>query len=221
MGKVRILTENQKFILEGINQSDYLRNRFYFTGGTVLSEYYLQHRYSDDLDFFTEEKFNNYIIFTLMSDWSKKYHVRFNSRFAEVVYRFDLKFSDSSGFKVDFGFYPYKQIEKATRVNGITIDSLRDIATNKLTTINQRTDIKDFVDLYFILQHHYSIWDLFYSAEIKFKNMDLDMELIAMDMLKIEDFIELPKMIKPITLDELKIFFRQKAKELGLKSVKP
>lgn len=28
---------------------------FYLTGGTALSEFYLQHRYSDDLDFFTRK----------------------------------------------------------------------------------------------------------------------------------------------------------------------
>jgi len=219
MGKVHILTENQKFILEGINQSDYLRNRFYFTGGTVLSEYYLQHRYSDDLDFFCKERFENKVIFALMSDWSKKYKFTFTSRFAEVVYRFDLKCKDESNFKVDFGYYPYSQIEKGKVIKGVLTDSLRDIATNKLITINQRTDVKDFVDLYFLLKNYYTIWDLFYSAEVKFKNMDLDVELIAMDMLKIEDFILLPKMIKPLTLDQLKSFFRELAKKLGKKVV--
>lgn len=32
-----------------------------------------------------------------------------------------------------------------------------------------------------------------------------------------EDFDYLPKMIKPLSLDELKTFFRQKAKEIGRK----
>ncbi|MDR1696214.1 MAG: nucleotidyl transferase AbiEii/AbiGii toxin family protein [Endomicrobium sp.] len=29
---------------------------FYFSGGTALSEYYLRHRYSEDLDFFRKMK---------------------------------------------------------------------------------------------------------------------------------------------------------------------
>ena len=29
-------------------------DKFYLTGGTCLSRYYFQHRYSDDLDFFFE-----------------------------------------------------------------------------------------------------------------------------------------------------------------------
>ena len=126
-----------------------------------IREYYLQHRYSEDLDFFSESKFDNEVILALMSDWSEKYGYKFTSRFAEVVYRFDINFKDGENFKVDFGFYPYKQVEKGLISDGIVVDSLRDIATNKLSVINQRIDIKDFVDLYIILQDHYTVWDFF------------------------------------------------------------
>ncbi|MBI4991272.1 nucleotidyl transferase AbiEii/AbiGii toxin family protein [Candidatus Gottesmanbacteria bacterium] len=217
MGKIQILTKEQKLILAAISEHNYIQKNFYFTGGTVLSEFYLQHRYSEDLDFFTEERFDNQIIFALVSDWSKKYHFKFTSRFAEVVYRFDLTFANGANFKVDFGYYPYKRIDKGESYQNIEIDSLRDIASNKLTTVSQRTDVKDFVDLYFILRDKYTIWDLLYSTEVKFKSMDIDIELLAMDMLKVDDFVALPKMIKPLTLDELKNFLRQKAKEIGRK----
>lgn len=221
MGKVQIISKKQKLILESIGQSQYLRDQnFYFTGGTVLAEYYLQHRYSDDLDFFSEEKIDNQVLYTLMSDWSKRIGFKFTSRFEEVVYKFELKFGNESNLKIDFGYYPYKRIEKGLVRDGFQIDSLRDIATNKLITINQRTEVKDFVDLYFLLQERYSIWDLFYSAKMKFKNMDLDLELIAMDMLKVEDFTVLPKMIKPLKLSELKKFLRDLAKQLGAKIIK-
>jgi len=53
-----ILTPIQKQVLNQIKKSAFLRNNFYFTGGTVLSEFYLQHRYSDNLDFFSENKFD-------------------------------------------------------------------------------------------------------------------------------------------------------------------
>ena len=35
---------------------------FYLTGGTALSGYYLQHRISDDLDFFTEDDLDTLFI---------------------------------------------------------------------------------------------------------------------------------------------------------------
>ncbi|MBM3283009.1 nucleotidyl transferase AbiEii/AbiGii toxin family protein [Candidatus Gottesmanbacteria bacterium] len=220
MGKVQILTKEQELILAAINNHRYFQENFYFTGGSVLAEFYLQHRYSEDLDFFTDKRLDNEIIFTSISAWSRQFNFKFSSRFVEVVYRFDLTFKNNRKLKLDFGFYPYKRIEKGFTYKNIKIDSLRDIATNKLNTVNQRTEVKDFVDLYFILQDKYTIWDLLYSAEVKFINMDIDIELLAMDLLKVDDFVILPRMIKPLTFEQLNDFFRQKAKELGRKVVK-
>ncbi len=45
--------------------------------------------------------------------------------------------------------------------------------------------------------------------------------LLAEDFLKIEDFEALPRMTKPLDLDQLKTFFREKAKELGKRAVEP
>ena len=216
MGKTSILTKEQKIILACIGKSDYLRKNFYFTGGTALSEFYLHHRYSDDLDFFSEKKIDQEIIIGLMNRWSKQYHFSFSSRFVEVVYRFNITFSAIS-FKVDFGFYPYKRVEKGIKYQNIEVDSLRDIATNKLITINQRTDIKDFVDLYFLLKKKYSIWDLLYGAKVKFQNLDIDILLLAQDFLKIDDFSSLPKMIKKVKLGQLKAFYHNLAKKVGVK----
>lgn len=200
-----------------ISKTDLLRETFYFTGGTALSELYIHHRYSDDLDFFSEEKLDQELIFTLISDWGKKYKFNFTSRFVEVVYRFDIIFHNKPGFKLDFGYYPYKRIEKGNKYLNLEIDSLRDIATNKLLTINQRTDVKDFVDLYFLLQNHYTVWDLIYGVQKKFKQYDLDILLLTEDFLKAEEFTSLPKMIKPLKLSDLKTYFRARAKELGTK----
>lgn len=220
MGKISILTKEQKVILDLISKDKYLAKNFYFTGGTALSNFYLKHRYSNDLDFFSTNKIEQDIILTRINDWSLKYGFKIQSRFVEVVYRFNLIFPSGADIKVDFGHYPYPQIEEGQRFNSMAIDSLRDIATNKLTTVNQRTDIKDFVDLYFLLTEYFTIWDLLYGFEVKFKNMFMDMLLLAEDFLKVDDFKDLPKMIKPLTLDELKKFFREKAMEIGKKAVK-
>ena len=47
-----ILSEQQKRLLELLGGEKIVANSFYFTGGTVLAEYYLHHRLSEDLDFF-------------------------------------------------------------------------------------------------------------------------------------------------------------------------
>lgn len=216
MGKIQIITAEQTRILDLVSSNRYLNRSFYFTGGTALSEFYLAHRFSEDLDFFSEKAIDQELILTLMTSWSQKLGFRFSSRFVEVVYRFDLHFSNGSNFKVDFAHYPHTRIEKGnTSYKTLPVDSLRDIATNKLFTVNQRTDVKDFVDLYFLLAKHFTIWDLFDSADVKFTQVIFDRYLTAQDFLRIEDFTTLPRMIKPVTLDDLKDFYRSLAKKLA------
>jgi hypothetical protein len=52
------------------------------------------------------------------------------------------------------------------------------------------------------------------GVRVKF-GIEIDPVLAAADMLKIDNFENMPKMIKPLTLDKLKAFFREKAKEIG------
>ena len=50
-----ILTPQQETILD-IFAGSGLSEKFYWTGGTLLSHYYLKHRYSYDLDFLRKVK---------------------------------------------------------------------------------------------------------------------------------------------------------------------
>jgi predicted nucleotidyltransferase component of viral defense system len=217
MGKIQIITREQEIILDELKQNEYLTKQFYFTGGTALSAYYLKHRYSEDLDFFSFEKYDNQVIFSLVSEWGKKHKFTFQSRFVEVVYIFNLTFANGKTLKVDFSYYPYKQVETPKEKDGIKIDSLFDIAVNKMLTIDQRTDVKDFTDLYF-LRNRYTFWDLMPRVLLKF-GTEIDPLLLASDLLKIDDFDVLPRMIKKVSLDEMKKYFRKRAKEIGGKSV--
>ena len=53
-----ILNNKQIRILEAISNDDKICQNFYLTGGTALAEYYLKHRQSEDLDFFSEKEFD-------------------------------------------------------------------------------------------------------------------------------------------------------------------
>ncbi len=218
MGTLHFLSKEQQSVFNEIGKNSYIRKQFYLTGGTALSAVYLQHRYSDDLDFFSESKFDNQIIFAFLQELSKKLAFTFQPRFLEVTYIFDLLFSNKSPLKIDFSYYPYKRIEKSKVIEGLEIDSLTDIAINKLFTVQQRNDVKDFVDLYYLLQD-FAIWDLIHGVQKKF-NISIEPLLLAADFLKIDDFTYLPRMIKPLTLTELKNFYHQKAQDLGKESVR-
>lgn len=216
MGKIQVLTKEQQIILDEVKKEPFF-NEFYFTGGTALSAFYLKHRYSEDLDFFTEKQFDGNDLSDIVEKWSRKHNFTFTSEFHQVVYIYMFKFANSEALKVDFGHYPHKHIKENETVNGLKIDSLTDIAVNKLLTVTQRTTIKDFVDLYFLLQE-FTLWDLIEGIRIKFR-MEFEPFIIVSDLLKVEDFDYLPRMIKPLTIAELKIFYRKLAKELGKKSV--
>lgn len=217
MGKIAFDRIQQLVIDELLNDS-YLRSHFYFTGGTALSVFHLQHRYSEDLDFFTHREFIGSKILSFVNAIGKKYGFTHTLRQPEGtdIFIFSLE-KNKLKLKVDFNHYPFALLEKPNIVNGLQVDSLRDIATNKLLTVNQRTEVKDFVDLYFLLKK-YTIWDLFNGVEIKF-GVKLERFMVASDMMKVENFTNLPRIIKPLSLDELKSFFRSEAEKLGRLSV--
>ena len=196
-----------------------IASQFYFTGGTALSVFYLNHRESEDLDFFSEKDFDPDEINRLIRSFTEKNMFRFRFTKRANVRIYEILKGNQLILKVDFNYYPYKRIEKSKkRENNLDIDSLRDIAVNKLLTINQREDVKDFVDLYYLLER-YTIWDLIYGVEAKF-GMEMDMFLIASDFLKIEEFDFLPKMLKPLKISDLVSFYKAKALEIGKKITK-
>ena len=61
--------------------------------------------------------------------------------------------------------------ERFTR-DSIIVDALDNIAANKITALFGRADIKDFVDLYFILQEGYGLNELFEIAREKDPGLD-------------------------------------------------
>lgn len=217
MGKINF-TPKQQIIFEEVKGSNFLKQNFYFTGGTALSAVYLHHRLSDDLDFFSENKFDTLAILNLITEWSKKHKFTIESQELEVVRIFLLQFTDKEKLKVDFGYYPYKRLQKGKPVDSVEVDSLFDIAVNKLQTIHQRADAKDFVDLYFLLKK-FTIWDLIEGVRVKFM-MDLDPYTIGADCLKMDILEKLPTMLIPLKIGELKDFYRDLAKKLGTKAVK-
>jgi len=49
-----ILSVNQQKLLQLIGKDKIICDNFYLTGGMALAEFYLHHRFSEDLDFFSE-----------------------------------------------------------------------------------------------------------------------------------------------------------------------
>jgi predicted nucleotidyltransferase component of viral defense system len=144
------LTASQKIALE-VLASSFLKNKFYWTGGTLLSYYYLHHRYSYDLDFFSEEKFSFDEINQLVSEIKVKGNFK-EVEFKKIYDRYEFLFIGKESLRVEFVYYNHekKTLRKRKKFLGVFIDSLEDIATNKLIALLDRSEPKDVFDLYFI-----------------------------------------------------------------------
>lgn len=217
MGKITIITPEQELLLKAFQNNAYTTSHFYFTGGTALSLYYLQHRESIDLDFFSENIFNPDDVIAQVNLLAKT--INFSVEYSPIDnnHIFNLTFTNKAVVKVDFVYHNFKRVEKSEIKNNLEIDSMLDIAINKLLTIMQRSEVKDFVDLYFLLQS-FSLWDLIEGVRIKYK-IKIEPYILGSDFSKVENFDFLPKMIKPLNLEDLQLFFIEKAKELGKTAV--
>ncbi len=218
MGKISIVTKKQELILKAFQSNDFLKKNFYFTGGTALSLFYLQHRQSIDLDFFTQKEVNSQVIIRIVDEWSRKYNFKYSSEFIEKIYIFHFNFPGKQKLKVDFAHYPYSRLKKGLKKQGMDVDSQFDIAVNKLMVVTQRENVKDFIDLYFLLKK-FTFWDLFRGVDSKFKQR-FEPTIIASDFLKVEEFDFLPKMVKSLDLEELKKYYRNLAIKIGGRGVR-
>lgn len=50
---------------------------------------------------------------------------------------------------MDFNYYPFPRIEKGMKYKNIEVDSILDIAVNKVHTIVMKPWARDFIDIYF------------------------------------------------------------------------
>lgn len=216
MGKIAF-TLLQEIVFDELTKHKDLKDSFYFSGGTALSVFYLYHRYSDDLDFFSERKLDDSLIVSFINTVAKKLGTTAKITKKQTVMWFELT-KGRETLKVDFLSFPYRRIGKGITYKGISVDSLKDIGANKLLTLNLKINPKDYVDLYFLLKEKFTIWDLLYAVEEKFR-LQLDLISLGEDFLEVEKLEFLPKMVKPLTLPQLKKFFRKKAKEVGRKVI--
>ena len=95
---------------------------------------------------------------------------------------------------------------------GIQIDNPTDIACNKLSALFDRAEPKDFVDVYFIVQGIVSFDRL--VALARQKHLGIDDYWLAVALAQVEQVQLLPRMVKPVSLPELKALFLAQAKEL-------
>lgn len=210
-----ILSETQVSLLKELGQSEFIAQNFYLTGGTALASFYLHHRYSEDLDFFTEKEFDIVQLDIVLKKIKEKLSI------SKIDYQqsynrnlFFLHIGDEI-VKTEFTYFPFPRIEKGEEEYGIQIDSLLDIATNKLFTIYQRSMARDYIDLYIaVKQKGLILEELIKKARIKF-DWHIDPLQLGTQFTKAQEAEDYPKMIAEVQPEEWRTFFLAEAKKLG------
>lgn len=209
-----ILNSFQRKVLQ-LFKTSVLSNKFYLSGGTALAEFYLKHRLSEDLDFFTQEELNIEELkkfINLVARKTQIIEVKFQHGFG--LYTFFLK-DKSQQYKIDFGQYPFGPIKKLKKFNGIFVESLYDIAVNKAQTIAFRPRLRDFIDLYFILRQEKD-WTFSELLEKSFEKFEMkaDSLQIGENLLEVKNLADMPQMIKKVDLSKVQDFFLKELKKL-------
>ncbi len=211
-----ILTSLQKKFIKLFAENKPLKNRFYLTGGTALSVYYLKHRYSEDLDFFSFEPVDIMAIEVFLKEIKSPLHISkvdFQQSFNRNLF---FLHSKNEILKTEFTCFPFEQIEKPALMDRIRVDSLVDLAVNKAFTISQNPRSRDFIDLYFILTKYkkFSFEKFLKLARIKF-DAQIDPIQLGAQLLKAKDMQDLPRMLHKIDHREWRNYFIEKAKSLS------
>lgn len=210
-----ILTPEQKTALAHIKNKQELAALFYLTGGTALAAFYLQHRVSDDLDFFTDVS-----LFPQLQVEKTVQELKEALNASAVEYRrlhdrriFFFK-REQGELKIEFSQYPFAALKPRISRDGLMIDSLQDIAAGKFMALIDRIESKDFVDLYFILKETEVVIPTLLQAVQKKFQVSFDPVVLGSEFAKVRAVSTLPLMRKPLSLEELKTFFADEARKL-------
>ena len=170
-------------------------NGFYLVGGTSLA-LQLGHRNSVDIDLFTQTDFEDNEIIALLK-------TRYKTE--EIFRRKNTIIALVDNVKTDFIKHDYPFILPPITREGITYLSKEDIAAMKLHAIIQSGKrLKDFIDIYFLLQH-FSMNQL---IEFFVKKYSYTNPLIALKAVTyfddIDENIDPPKLLQPLPLQVIK-----------------
>lgn len=216
---MEILTSLQKkILLEVTDLPD--QEAFYLSGGTALAAFYLKHRRSHDLDFFTHVEelilpFSQKLEASLKKEGLQVERLRGFHSLVELVASLENE-STSIHLALDSPF----RFEVPLDVEGfpgVKVDSLTDMAANKLLALFGRAALRDFIDVYFLVQEHFSKEQLVEKAAQKDPGFDLYWLGIALERLNdfSEDAPDMHLLLRPCSMQELREFFGAWRAEIG------
>ena len=215
-----VLTSYQIQILKTFFNSD-LGRQFFLTGGTALAAFYLGHRQSNDLDFFTIEAFDPLKLERLISVIARETNAEIQIKVKTTDYHEIYLENKKENWIQRLDFVKEQPVVFGERItiDGVIVDSLENIATNKILTIYGRLEAKDYLDFYFILQESDFDFDELFEKTKK-KDLGLHEFYFGNIIAGAPNLEHFPKTLKPFDKKKL-VDFYLKLSEKMLKEIKP
>lgn len=144
-------------------------DKFYLTGGTCLSRFYYQHRYSEDLDFFFwGDRYNEAGFELEFAKYFKKISKLYDVSLSVNEKSFKRAFIQKKDvfLKLEFIYEPFPVIGRRIKNKTFFIDTKENIAINKITAIYSRKTIKDYFDLFFLVKE-FSLPEIIKKSKVK------------------------------------------------------
>jgi len=171
-----ILDQQRLAILPAL--ASFRANGFYLAGGTALA-LHLGHRDSVDFDFFTPQAFDTARLFEQVRGCFADHgviKVQDEERTLTVIL--------DASIKLSFFGYNYPLLRPLVRSDHLDLADIADIGCMKLSAITGRAEMKDYVDLYFLLQR-IRLSELLLLCAVKLPG--LDRSLILKSLVYFED----------------------------------
>lgn len=217
---MEIVNKVQREILglfANILESEY----FYLAGGTALSYFYLKHRKSNGLDFFTATEeliipFSHRLEETLRNKKMIIQRQRGMHSFVELLVEKEnektvIHLACDSAFRLE-------KIKEFPEYPKLKIDNLVDISANKLLALFGRATLRDFIDAYFLIKKEkFSPEELIQNAKAKDPGFDIYWLGVAFERINTfaKDSPETLLLLEPVGFAELLIFFNAWRKKIS------
>jgi len=199
-----ILNANQLDLLPLVKQ---FKREFYLVGGTAIA-LHLGHRRSIDFDLFKFSALKPKSIIQTISDLGFPYNIT-----RRVTEQLNMNIHD---VKFTFFQYPFKVSANEKLEDILRLPTLIDLAAMKAYALGRRSKWKDYVDLYFILNEHFTV------KQISDRTTDLFGQLFSEKLFRAQlsyysdiDYTEaVDYLVSPVPEDEIKSFLIDKATDI-------
>ena len=196
-----LLPDTRKLLLDFVEKSDFL-HKYVLVGGSALA-LHLQHRKSEDLNFFTyEDSFNKNEIFEYIKQFEFKEIINESNEQIDILI---------NGVKITF-FNAKWDFLKPLGIEKFNLSSIDALTAMKVNTLFLRAKFRDYYDLYFLVKEKMGIKKVFECSKNIIQGINFKLFCIALvyiDDIEDDNILHLDPKIN-ISKEEIREFFEKK-----------